>query len=518
MFALRQISARRSLASSSFARGPAKVPLFINGEFIQSKTDKWIEIRNPATQEVVGLVPEATQEELKYATDNAAEAFKTWRKTSVLARQRVMLDLQKLVRDKQDDIARAITLEQGKTLPDARGDVFRGLQVLEHACSIPTLLMGESLPVSKDMDTYNIRQPLGVVGGIMPFNFPAMIPLWVFPLAIACGNTCVIKPSEKDPGAMTILAQLAQQAGVPNGVLNIVHGSVDTVNHICDAPGIKAISFVGSDHAGKYIFARGTANGKRVQANLGAKNHGVIMPDANKNYTLNQLAGAAFGAAGQRCMALSTVVFVGESKKWLPELVERAKQLKVSSGFDESADLGPMITPAALKRAEDLIQSGVDEGATLLLDGRGIKPKGFEQGNFLGPTILTGVKTHMRCYKEEIFGPALVCLEADTLDEAIELVNANIYGNGTAIFTNSGSAARKFQDEIDVGQVGINVPIPVPLPMFSFTGSRGSIQGDLNFYGKTGVQFYTSTKTVTALWRSEDVSTAQASVNMPTIR
>ncbi|KAI9348577.1 Aldehyde/histidinol dehydrogenase [Obelidium mucronatum] len=509
---------RSLLSTTARAVAPEKYKLFINGEFIDSQTDKWIEVRNPATQEVVGLVPQATQAELKYASDNAAEAFKTWRKTSVLARQRIMMDLQDLIRHKQGDIAKSITLEQGKTLADARGDVFRGLQVVEHACSIPTLLMGETLPVSKDMDTYNIRQPLGVIGGIMPFNFPAMIPLWVFPLAIACGNTCVIKPSEKDPGAMMMLAKLAQEAGVPKGVLNVVHGSVDTVNHICDDPHIKAISFVGSDHAGKYIFARGTANGKRVQANLGAKNHGVIMPDANKNYTLNQLAGAAFGAAGQRCMALSTVVFVGEAKQWLPELVERAKALKVTSGFDESADLGPMISPEALKRAEDLIQSGVNEGAQLLLDGRGIKVAGFEKGNFLGPTILSGVKTHMKCYTEEIFGPVLVCMEADTLDEAIELVNANPYGNGTALFTNSGAAARRFQDEIDVGQVGINVPIPVPLPCFSFTGSRGSIRGDLNFYGKTGVQFYTSTKTVTALWRSEDVTSAQASVNMPTIR
>ncbi|KAJ3081747.1 Methylmalonate-semialdehyde dehydrogenase [acylating] mitochondrial [Rhizoclosmatium hyalinum] len=452
MFAAKKfttVSARslgRSLFSTSTVSAAAqKVKLYINGEFIDSQTDKWIEVRNPATQEVVSLVPQATPAELKYATNNAAEAFKTWKKTSVLARQRIMMDLQLLIREKQ-------------------------------------------------------------------------IPLWVFPLAIACGNTCVIKPSEKDPGAMMILAELAAQAGVPKGVLNVVQGSVDTVNHICDDPHIKAISFVGSDHAGKYIFARGTANGKRVQANLGAKNHGVILPDANKNYTLNQLTGAAFGAAGQRCMALSTVVLVGEAKNWLPELVERAKALKVSSGFDETADLGPMISPEATKRAEDLIQSGVDEGAQLLLDGRGIKPKGFEKGNFLGPTILAGVKPHMKCYTEEIFGPVLVVLEADTLDEAIELVNSNPYGNGTALFTNSGSAARRFQDEIDVGQVGINVPIPVPLPMFSFTGSRGSIRGDLNFYGKTGVQFYTQTKTVTALWRSEDASTSQASVNMPTIR
>ncbi|KAJ3105118.1 Methylmalonate-semialdehyde dehydrogenase [acylating] mitochondrial [Phlyctochytrium bullatum] len=470
-----------------------KTKLYINGEFIDSQTSKWIELKNPvltlicacslvqATNEVVTLVPQATPEELRYSSEVAQSAFKSWKKSSVLTRQRVMLNLQALIREKMDEIAASITLEQGKTLPDAKGDVLRGLQVVETYAGIPSMLMGETLPVATDMDTYTIRQPLGVVG-------------------------------ERDPGAMMILAKLAEEAGVPKGVLNVVHGSVDTVNFICDDPNIKAISFVGSDRAGKYIFERGTRNGKRVQSNLGAKNHGVIMPDANRNHTLNSLVGAAFGAAGQRCMALSTVVLVGETKTWLPELVERAKKLKVTSGFKEDADLGPLISPEASCSYRAL--SGVDEGAELVLDGRGIRPAGFENGNFVGPTILTKVKTSMRCYTEEIFGPVLVCLEADTLDEAIEIINQNPYGNGTAIFTNSGSVARKFQDEIDVGQVGINVPIPVPLPMFSFTGSRGSIQGDVNFYGKQGVQ----TKTVTALWRSEDVSVKQASVNMPTMR
>ncbi|KAJ3120593.1 Methylmalonate-semialdehyde dehydrogenase [acylating] mitochondrial, partial [Nowakowskiella sp. JEL0407] len=443
-----------------------------------------------ATQEVVSLVPKTTPSELELAGRAAAEAFKSWKKTTVLSRQRVMFELQALIRANMDRLAESITLEQGKTLPDAHGDVLRGLQVVEHACSIPSLLMGEQLPVSKDMDTYTIRQPLGVVGGIMPFNFPAMIPLWVFPLAIACGNTCIIKPSERDPGAMMILAELAQKAGVPKGVLNVVHGAADTVNFICDYPAIKAISFVGSDHAGKYIFQRGTQNGKRVQANLGAKNHGVIMPDANKNHTLNSVIGAAFGAAGQRCMALSTIVFVGKSREWVSELIERAKTLKVSSGFEDGVDLGPVISKQAKERILELIQSAVDEGAKLVLDGRGLKMTNpsCEKGNFIGPTILDGVKPHMRCYKEEIFGPVLVCMEAETLEEAIEVINNNPYGNGTAIFTNSGSVARKFSEEIDVGQVGINVPIPVPLPMFSFTGSRGSIIGDMNFYGKTGVQ------------------------------
>ena len=392
-------------------------------------------------------------------------------------------------------------------------------EVVEHACSIPTLLMGETLPsVAKDMDIYSIRQPLGVTAGICPFNFPAMIPLWMFPLAIACGNTFVMKPSERDPGAAIILTKLAEQAGFPKGVLNVIHGSHDAVNFICDHPDIKAISFVGGDKAGRHIFARGTATGKRVQANTAAKNHGVILPDANKNHTLNQLVGAAFGAAGQRCMALSTVVFVGETKKWLPELVEMAKKLKVHQGFEPHADLGPMISPEAKRRAEDLIQTGVDQGAKLILDGRGVRVPGFEKGNFLGPTILTGVTPSMKCYTEEIFGPVLVCLEVDTLDQALEMISKNPYGNGTALFTNSGAAARKFSLEVEAGNVGINVPIPVPLPMFSFTGTRASIRGDLNFYGKTGVQFYTQLKTVTSLWRAQDAETTKAAVDMPTMR
>ncbi|KAJ3361691.1 hypothetical protein HDU91_003800 [Kappamyces sp. JEL0680] len=419
-----------------------------------------------ATNEVVTYVPQTTPQELAEAEKVAAYAYKSWKKSSILSRQRIMFELQALIRQNMDVIAASIVTEQGKTFADAKGDVLRGLQVVEATCGIPTSLLGEKLTVANSMDTYTIREPLGVVAGIAPFNFPAMIPL-------------------------------AEEAGVPKGVLNVVHGGVDTVNFLCDAPAVKAISFVGSDQAGKYIYMRGSSNGKRVQANLGAKNHGVIMPDANKNHTLNQLAGAAFGAAGQRCMALSTAVFVGEARAWLPELIERAHKLK------------------ALQRAEDIIASAEQEGATIALDGRGYKPKGFEKGNFLAPTIITGVKPHMKCYKEEIFGPVLVCLEAETMDDALELINNNPYGNGTCIFTNSGPIARKFTEEVDCGQVGINVPIPVPLPMFSFTGSRGSIQGDLNFYGKSGIQFYTQYKTVTALWRAEDAVSTQASVNMP---
>ncbi|CAG8480279.1 14631_t:CDS:10 [Dentiscutata erythropus] len=469
-------------------------PLFINGDFVESKTDKWIPLYNPATNDL------------------------TWRKSSILSRQRILLDLQLLIREHTDKIAKAITEEQGKTFADAKGDVLRGRQVVETACGITNLLMGEQLTVSTDMDTYTIREPLGVTAGICPFNFPAMIPLWMFPLSIAAGNTMILKPSERDPGAALILAQLAKEAGVPNGVLNIVHGSIDTVNFLCDDEHIKAISFVGSDRAGKYIYKRGTANGKRVQANLGAKNHGVVMPDANKNYTLNQLAGSAFGAAGQRCMALSTVVFVGKAKEWIPELVDRARKLRISGGMEPDADLGPLITGQAKERVENLIQSGVDQGAKLILDGRNpTVPEKYKNGNFVGPTILADVKPHMECYKEEIFGPVLVALNVDTLDDAVELINNNPYGNGTAIFTSNGSNARYFTTSIEVGQIGVNVPIPVPLPMFSFTGNKASIQGDISICkldGKSGLQFYTQTKTVTTLWRHEDVDHTKSAVTM----
>jgi malonate-semialdehyde dehydrogenase (acetylating)/methylmalonate-semialdehyde dehydrogenase len=347
-----------------------------------------------------------------------------------------------------------------------------------------------------------------------------MIPLWTIPIATVVGNTVVIKPSERDPGACMILAELAEKAGFPPGVINIVHGSAKTVDFILDEPRIKAISFVGSNKAGEYIYSRASANGKRVQANLGAKNHAAVLPDCNKNHALNAIAGAAFGAAGQRCMALSTLVLVGETSSWIPEIAERAKALRMDGGFEEGADLGPVITPQSKQRIEELITSAEAEGATILLDGRGQTPASgkYPDGNWVGPTIIADVKPHMKCYTEEIFGPVLVCLSVPTLDDAISLINANEYGNGTAIFTTSGATAGKFQREIEAGQVGINVPIPVPLPMFSFTGNKKSVAGGgaNTFYGKPGLQFYTQLKTVTSLWRSEDAGGTRASVNMPT--
>jgi len=497
---------------------PLNTQNFLNNEYVPSQATEWIDLHDPATNNLVTRVPQSTDAELKAAVDSAAAAFPEWKAKSLLHRQQIMFKLVQLIRRDFDRIAVNITLEQGKTLADAKGDVLRGLQVVETACGITTQLTGDVLEVAKDMETRTYREPLGVVAAICPFNFPAMIPLWCLPLAIVSGNTMVMKPSERDPGAAMIIAELAKEAGLPPGVLNIIHGAKRAVNFILDEPRIKAISFVGSNQAGEYIYSRGSANGKRVQANLGAKNHACVMPDANKNATLNAIVGAAFGAAGQRCMALSTLVLVGEAQNWLPEIVERAKKLNVNGGFEPGADLGPVISPQAKARIESLIQSGVDEGATLLLDGRGIKVDKYPNGNFVGPTVLTNVTPSMTCYKEEIFGPVLVCLNVSTLEDAIELINANEYGNGVAIFTNSGATAGRFQRDIEAGQVGINVPIPVPLPFTSFTGNKKSIAGGGGnyFYGKAGLNFYTQLKTVTSLWRSEDAIETRASVNMPT--
>ncbi|KAJ5125499.1 Methylmalonate-semialdehyde dehydrogenase [Penicillium atrosanguineum] len=497
---------------------PIDTANFLDNEFVTSKATKWIDLHDPATNNLVTRVPQSTDEELKAAVDSAEKAFPAWRATSIMARQQIMFKFTSLIRSNWDRLAASITLEQGKTFADARGDVLRGLQVAETACGITTQMTGEVLEVAKDMETRSYREPLGVVAAICPFNFPAMIPLWCIPVATVTGNCLVMKPSERDPGAAMILAELAKEAGFPPGVINIVHGQHRTVDFILDEPAIKAISFVGSNKAGEYIYARGSANGKRVQANLGAKNHAAVLPDCNKNHALNAITGAAFGAAGQRCMALSTVVMVGETKEWLPEIAERAKALNMNGGFEENADLGPVISPESKKRIEDLIASAEAEGATILLDGRGQHPEKYPNGNFVGPTIITNVTPEMKCYKEEIFGPVLVCLNVETLDDAIDLINANEYGNGAAVFTRSGSTASKFQKEIEAGQLGINVPIPVPLPMFSFTGNKKSIAGGgaNTFYGKPGLQFYTQQKTVTSHWKSEDATSSKASVVMPT--
>ena len=485
------------------------VKLLIDGEFVESKTDQWRDVINPATQEVLARVPFATQDEINAAVASAKEAFKTWRKTPIGARARIFLKYQQLIRENIKELAAILTAEQGKTLADAEGDVFRGLEVVEHASAVGNLQLGElANNVAGGVDTYTLLQPLGVCAGITPFNFPAMIPLWMFPMAIATGNTFVLKPSEQDPMVTMRLVELALEAGIPPGVLNVIHGGVDAVNGVCDHPDIKAVSFVGSTHVGTHVYNRASQNGKRVQCMMGAKNHAIVMPDANKEQTLNNLVGAAFGAAGQRCMALPVVILVGESRNWLPELARKAQTLKVSAGTEPGTDVGPVISTAALERINGLIQKGIDEGAELVLDGRNPEVPGYADGNFVGPTILAGVKPGMSVYDTEIFGPVLCVMEADSLDEAIDIINANPNGNGTAIFTRSGGIARRFQEDIDVGQVGINVPIPVPVPLFSFSGSRGSKLGDLGPYGKQVILFYTQTKTVTARWFDDDEQAA----------
>jgi len=460
---------------------PADTPYFVDNEFRSSKATQWIDLYDPATNNLVTRVPQSTDEELRAAVDSAEKAFPKWRATSILSRQQIMFKYVALIREHWDRLAASITLEQGKTFADAKGDVLRGLQVAETACGITTQLTGEVLEVAKDMETRLYKEPLGVVAAICPFSmppfsttrprkrsakaeasnmfldFPAMIPLWSIPIATVTGNTIIVKPSERDPGACMILAELAEKAGFPPGVVNIIHGSAKTVDFLIDEPRVKALSFVGGNKAGEYIYTRASANGKRVQCNLGAKNHCAVMPDCNKNHALNAIAGAAFGAAGQRCMALSTLVMVGETKEWLPELAERAKSLVMNGGFEEGTDLGPVISLQAKERIEGLIASAEKEGATILLDGRGQKPEKYPNGNWVGPTIIANVTKDMTCYKEEIFGPVLVCMNEESLDDAIDLINANEYGNGVAIFTRSGATAGKFQKNIEAGQVGINV-------------------------------------------------------------
>jgi malonate-semialdehyde dehydrogenase (acetylating) / methylmalonate-semialdehyde dehydrogenase len=481
------------------------VKLLINGQLVESKTTEWRDVVNPATQQVLARVPFATEDEINAAVAAAKTAFQTWRFTSIGTRARIFLKYQQLIRENMKELAAILTAEQGKTLADAEGDIFRGLEVVEHAANIGNLQMGElANNVASGVDTYTIQQGLGVCAGITPFNFPAMIPLWMFPMAIACGNTFVLKPSEQNPMVTMKLVELALQAGVPAGVLNVIHGGENAVNAICDHADIKAISFVGSTKVGTHVYQRATIAGKRVQCMMGAKNHAIVLPDANKEQTLNNLAGAAFGAAGQRCMALTVVVLVGAANEWIPEIVARAKTLKVNAGAESGTDIGPVISCAARERVEGFIASGIESGAKLELDGRNPVVQGFESGNFVGPTIFSGVKSGMRIYDQEVFGPVLCIVSAATLDEAIAFVNRNPNGNGTAIFTQSGAAARKFQEEIDVGQIGINVPIPVPVPLFSFSGSRASKLGDLGPYGKQAIMFYTQTKTITARWFDDD--------------
>ncbi|NVK42419.1 MAG: CoA-acylating methylmalonate-semialdehyde dehydrogenase [Oceanospirillaceae bacterium] len=478
-----------------------EVPLFIDGKAVRSDSANWHEVRNPATQQVVARVPFATQAEVERAVASARTAFADWRRTPLVQRMRIMLRFQALVRENTPQLAGLITEEHGKTLPDAEGEVGRGLEVVEHACSICSLQLGEIAEnAASGVNVYTLHQPLGVGAGITAFNFPVMLPCFMFPLAIASGNTFVLKPSEQDPSSTMYLVELAHEAGLPPGVLNVVHGGPEVAERLCDHPDIKALSFIGSTRVGSGIHERASAAGKRVQAMMGAKNHCVIMPDANRSQAINQVLGSAFGAAGQRCMANSVLVLVGEARNWLPELVAGAQALKVNAGIHRDTDLGPLVSPAAKARVVGLIGAGIAEGARLELDGRDIEVDGYPDGNFVGPTLFSGVTPEMSIYREEIFGPVLSVVGVESLDEAIALINANPNGNGTSIFTSSGWAARRFESDIDVGQVGINVPIPVPVAFFSFTGSRASKLGDLGPNGKQAIQFWTQTKTVTSRW------------------
>lgn len=482
------------------------VPLLINGEFSQSQAEQYIEVTNPADNSLIAQAPCATETELDMAVASAKAAFETWREVPVPERARLMMRYQQLLKEHHDELAEILSSETGKTFADAKGDVWRGIEVVEQAINVSSMMMGETAEnVARGIDTYSYIQPLGVCLGITPFNFPAMIPLWMFPMAIACGNTFVLKPSEQDPLTPTRLAELFLQAGAPQGVLNVVHGGKDQVNHLLNHDDIKAVSFVGSVPVGQHIYKTATDNMKRAQCFAGAKNHSVIMPDSNKSQVLSNLVGASVGAAGQRCMAISVAVFVGDSQDWIPELANMLKEVKPGLWNDENAGYGPLISPQAKQRVLSLIEQGKQEGAECLLDGSDFSLEGYEQGNWVGPTMFNNVTEDMVIYQQEIFGPVLCCMSVNTLEEAIALVNRNPFGNGTSIFTASGAAARKYQHEIEVGQVGINVPIPVPLPFFSFTGWKNSFYGDLHAYGKQAVRFYTETKTITSRWFEDDI-------------
>ena len=492
-----------------------RIPLLLDGKFVQSRARESVPVTDPATQKVLAQAPLTTPAEIDRAVAGAQRAHLAWREVPVSERMRVMLDFQRLLKENQRALAKVVAQDNGKTFDDAMGDVWRGIEVAEFAAGIPTLMMGETVEnVARGIDTYSVAQPVGVCAGICPFNFPAMIPLWMFPLATACGNAFILKPSEQVPLASVELGKLFLKAGAPPGVLQIVHGGRHQVDALLAHPGIRAVSFVGSVPVGQHIYRTGCENLKRVQALAGAKNHMIVMPDASREQAVSALVGASCGAAGQRCMAISAAVFVGQARKWLPDVKRAMQKIRPGVWSDKKAAFGPLISRAARERVLRLIREGREAGAELMLDGSRCKVAGYPDGNWVGPTLFAKVRPEMSVYREEIFGPVLVCLEAGDLDEAIALANANPYGNGAAIFTSSGAAARKFRRESESGQIGVNVPIPVALPFFSFTGWKGSFYGDLHAYGKQAVRFYTETKTVTARWFESD---AKAAANM-TIR
>jgi malonate-semialdehyde dehydrogenase (acetylating)/methylmalonate-semialdehyde dehydrogenase len=492
---------------------------FINGKSAPTNGGRVGVVFDPNTGAKQAEVAFATAKTVDEAVQAALKAQPGWAATNPQRRARVMFAFKQLVEQNMEELAHVLSSEHGKVVADARGDVQRGLEVIEFACGIPHALKGDYTEgAGPGIDVYSMRQPLGVVAGITPFNFPAMIPMWMFGVAIACGNTFVLKPSEKDPSVPVRLAQLFLEAGGPPGVLNVVHGDKEAVDAILTHPDIKAVSFVGSSDIAQYIYATGTAHGKRVQAMGGAKNHGIVLPDADMDQVVKDLVGAAFGSAGERCMALPVVVPVG--KKTADELRERLlpeiERLKVGISTDPDAQYGPVVSAAHKARVEDYIRMGKDEGAELVRDGRGFKLQGYEEGFFVGPTLFDKVDTKMKTYQEEIFGPVLQIVRAETFDEAVALPSKHQYGNGVAIFTRNGRAAREFAARVNVGMVGINVPIPVPVAYHTFGGWKRSAFGDTNVHGMEGVKFYTKVKTVTARWPEGDVGD-QAFV-IPTMR
>jgi len=491
----------------------ATVPCWIGGKPLVSG-NRFGEVYNPATGRVTKRVVFADASLVDAAVKSAAAALPEWRDASILRRARVMQRFLGLLQDHQKDIARLITEEHGKTLPDAMGSVQRGMEVVEFACGIPHLLKGEySENVGTGVDTHTVRQAVGVCAGITPFNFPAMVPLWMFPMAIACGNTFVLKPSEKVPSASMRMAELFKQAGLPDGVFNVVHGDKAAVDALLLHKDISAVSFVGSTPIAKYIYETCAKAGKRVQALGGAKNHAVVLPDADMEFAADALIGAGYGSAGERCMAISAVVAVGAAADPLVKLLEKkAKAIKIGPGDQAGVDMGPLVTAQHRDKVASYIGKGKAEGAKAVLDGS--QPP-VKEGFFLGTSLFDHVKPEMQVYKDEIFGPVLVVLRVKTLEEAIELINKNPYANGTAIFTESGGAARRFENEVQVGMVGINVPIPVPVAFYSFGGWKNSLFGDLHVHGMEGVKFYTRTKVITTRWPHQD--TPAPGLNMPTL-
>lgn len=475
----------------------------IGGQRVASNSGRTQPVYNPATGASIDELGLSSADEVNQAVAAAKAAFPQWSNTPPLKRAAIMFKFNELLEKHSGDIAREISREHGKTHDDALGEVQRGKEVVEFVCGIPQMLKGEfSRNVGPAIDSFSDRQALGVCAGITPFNFPCMVPLWMYPVAIACGNTFILKPSERDPSAANFVANLLWEAGLPDGVLNVVHGDKTAVDTLLDHPDVKALSFVGSTPIAEYVYTKGTAAGKRVQALGGAKNHMVVMPDADMDQAVDALMGAAFGSAGERCMAVSVAVPVGKetADRLVEKLVPKVEGLKIGPADDADAEMGPVITQQAKDKIVGLIDSGVDAGANLVVDGRNISLQGYEQGYFVGGTLFDNVTTDMDIYKQEIFGPVLSVVRANDYGEAVQMINEHEYGNGTAIFTRDGDAARAFTNEIEVGMVGVNVPIPVPVAYHSFGGWKRSLFGDHSIYGPEGVHFYTRLKTVTARW------------------